>query len=158
MADKATGKLKPWEDRWQQPDPQVLLGALEEHRQKFVTTLMEQIGAYDGLKATLRWHGDSWKWCWQFDLTQGNGEPRPFAYLVPNPQGPLLCITLDDDLVNQLPLRRLSRYIRDGIRQAKAKCAVKTHWATWSPNAMTEVEQLLDLVKRKHRLLTQPKK
>jgi hypothetical protein len=48
-------------------------------------------------------------------------------------------------------MRRLNRYIRDSIRLAKR--AVDLYWATWTPTAMTEVEHLVDLVKRKRKAL-----
>lgn len=157
MSTLVTTDRKAWEDRWQQPDPEQLLEVYDVHPRKIFTTLMEQIEAYEGVSKSLLWHGESWKWCWQFDLNKdGNGQPMAMAYLVPNPVTPQLCIPLNDDLVSKLPMRRLNRYIRDGIRNAK--CAVQVHWATWVPTAMTEAEQLLDLVKRKHKLLTQPKK
>lgn len=156
MSPQAITGRQPWEDRWGQPDPEQLLEPFEDHPRKILTTLIEQIEAYEEVSKRLLWHGESWKWCWQFDLQPEGRKGHVMAYLVPNPQVPLLCIPLNDDLVGQLPMRRLNRYIRDGIRNAK--CAVKVHWATWSPTAMTEAEQLLDLVKRKHKLLTQPKK
>jgi len=159
MSSKAINKLSPWEDRWKQPESDVLLSAFEDHPRKVLQTLIDQIEAFEGIARTLVWYGDSWKWCWQFDLeSPNNSEARIFGYLVPNPETPLLCITLDEELVAQLPMRRLHRFIREGIRQSQAKCAVKIFWATWSPTAMTETEQLMDLVKRKYKLLTQPKK
>ena len=136
-----------------------MLDEFEAHPQKILATLIERIEGYEGVSKQLLWHGESWKWCWQFDLELANGQTTNMAYLVPNPEMPLLCITLSDALVDQLPMRRLNRYIRDGIRNAKAKCAVEVHWSTWVPTAMTEAEQLLDLVKRKYKLLTtSPKK
>ena len=148
---------RPWEDRWQQPDPELLLNVFDTHPRKVLTTLMENMEAFEGISKVLQWHGESWKWCWQFNLRKnGSSDDILVGYLVPNPQSPLICITLDDQMVSRLPMRRLNRYIRDGIRHAK--CAVKVHWATWTPPAMTEAEQLLDLVKRKHKLLTQPQK
>jgi len=157
MPTQLTTNRKPWEDRWQQPDPEVLLNVYEAHRHKILSTLLEQIVAYEGVTKTLQWHGESWKWCWQFDLhKEGNGQAVVMAYLVPNPEMPQICIPLDEELIGRLPMRRLNRYIRDGIRHAK--CAVKVHWATWVPTAMTEAEQLMDLIKRKHKHLTLPKK
>jgi hypothetical protein len=69
------------------------------------------------------------------------------CYIVPGGLMPLICVPLRSDMIESLPERRLSKYIRDGIRSAK--CAVEIHWAIWSPTTETETSLLLDLVRRK---------
>jgi hypothetical protein len=73
------------------------------------------------------------------------------CYLVPDSLMPLVCIPLRSQVIEHLPLKRLSKYIRDGI--AVAKCAVAIHWAIWSPAGDSDVGLLMDLVKRKHTII-----
>ena len=90
-------------------------------------------------------------------LHDDNGrEMDVMAYFVPNPQTPIFCIPMRQELIAQLPLKRLNRYIREGIRSSK--CAVELHWAMWVPTASTEADHLTDLFKRKHKILRAPAK
>jgi hypothetical protein len=143
----------PWEDRWTTPSLRQLVHDCEEQRRKVVETLIEQLSGFEGVSQTLLWYGAAWKWTLQFDLqTSSSKQPIILAYLVPKPEAPLLCIPLSKEIIEQLPIRRLNKTVRDGIRSAK--CAVEIHWAIWTPSAMTEVEAMVDLIKRKHKLLT----
>lgn len=142
----------PWEDRWVQPELEQLLAPLDEQRRKVVDILIEQIGAFPGVHQKLIWHGTAWRWTLQFSLYAEDGKLiDTFAYLVPNPQTPVICIPLKPETVEKLPLKRLNRYIRDGIRVAKR--AVDIYWAVWTPTAVTETEHLMDLIKRRHKLM-----
>lgn len=142
----------PWEDRWVQPELEQLLTPMDEQRRKVVDILIAQIGAYPGVHQTLIWHGTAWRWTLQFSLYAEDGKLiDTLAYLVPNPESPVLCVPMKLDAVNKLPLKRLNRYIRDGIRVAKR--AVDIYWATWTPTAVTETEHLMDLIKRRHKTL-----
>jgi len=142
----------PWEDRWAMPELDQLLKPIEEQRRKVVDILIKQIGEYPGVHQTLIWHGTAWKWTLQFSLYGEDGELiDTLAYLVPNPESPVLCVPLKPQTVEKLPLKRLNRYIRDGIRVAKR--AVEIYWAVWNPTAVTETEHLMDLIKRRHKIM-----
>lgn len=142
----------PWQDRWAQPELEQLLAPLDEQRRKVVDILIEQIEAYPGVHKTLIWHGSSWCWTVEFSLYAEDGKLiDTLAYLVPNPESPVLCLPMKPAMVEKLPIKRLNRYIRDGIRVAKR--AVDLYWATWTPTAVTETEHLMDLIKRRHKIM-----
>lgn len=147
-------QLAAWEDRWNKPELQAMHAQLKEQHQNLLANLLAGIEAYENIEKDLVWHGPSWKWTIEYSLTGPTKLPvtDPMAYFVPNPETPLLCIPLRLEHIAELPLKRLNRYVRDEIKTAK--CAVSVHWCTWNPTAMTEVEHLLDLIKRKYKLLT----
>lgn len=150
----ASNKPRPltaWDDRWTEPDLEQLLEPIEEVRRKHASTIIEAIEAFEGVESSLVWHGLAWKWTLQFDMTVADGSSAVLAFVVPKPEAPVLCIPLRRDLIEKLPLRRLTKYIRDGIKVAKY--ASDTHWGMWTPGQNPEVEQLMDLVKRKHKIL-----
>ncbi len=152
-AAKADPPRSVWEDRWNQPTFEQLMAPQKEQHLNLLNTLLERLEAYDGVTKEIIWWGDSWKWTIQYNLQTPEGPTtEPMAYFVPNPESPVFCLPMREELIAQLPMKRLNRYIRDGIRGAK--CAVQIHWAKWSPTAMTEVEHLTDLIKRKHKILT----
>lgn len=142
-----------WEDQWTPPTFEQLMAPQKEQHQALLHELLKRLEAYEGVEKTIIWHGSAWKWTLEFTLTTPDGPTaEPMAYFVPDPESPVFCMPFREEMIAQLPMKRLNRYIRDGIRGAK--CAVQIHWAKWSPTAMTEVEHLTDLIKRKHKLLT----
>ncbi len=146
---------RPWEDRWNQPTEPQLLEPIGEQHHKYFAHLMQLLDQFEGVRRTVVWYGRSWRWTIQYEVYDAEGRSLGvLAYIIPRPESPQICISLTEAQVAKLPMRRLNRYIRDGIQAAKA--AVTTHWATWSPTAMTEAEQLHDLLKRKHKFLTAP--
>ncbi len=153
MTKPAETARPAWTDRWNPPTFEQLMAPQKEQHFNLLSKLLENIGLFEGVESSIVWYGSAWKWTIEYRLTgEGQAAAEPLAYFVPDPESPILCIPLREQMIAQLPMKRLNRYIRDGIRSAK--CAVEVHWARWSPTAMTEVEHLTDLIKRKHKMIT----
>lgn len=154
MAKAAIPTRLPWEDRWNEPTLEQLLKVQKDQHRKPLTTVIEQVAELEGVEQNLIWYGPAWKWTIEFRLPEvvRNGEAEVLAYVVPNPETPLVSVPLRDETVDALPIRRLNKYIRDGVKSAKQ--AVELHWAVWTPSAQTDAEHLIDLIKRKHKLVT----
>ncbi|QDU72428.1 hypothetical protein [Mucisphaera calidilacus] len=150
MSRPSVQALIPWQDRWNIPTSDALLKPYNELSHKLATTLMEQIVGLDTIERSIVWHGESWCWTFQFDLISDNVE-HGLCYLVPNPEAFIVAVPLHRDLIAKLPMRRLNRYIRDSVRSSK--CAVDLHWAMWRPSLKSEGEHLIDLIKRKKKLI-----
>jgi hypothetical protein len=144
-----------WEDRWSQPTVDQLLDPLNPPHKRVFTQLMEHLESLDRVQKTILWYGDAWKWTLQYNLLDAKGHRLDtVAYLVPKADGPLICVPFADDQIERLPMRRLPKIVREGIRAAK--CALSTHWATWQPSQASEAVQLTELVKRRHKILVEP--
>lgn len=146
----------PWEERWTTPTLDQLWEPNKEHHRRLLPTFMDGALQFDGMTQALQWHGEAWMWSIEINLPGlGLGgkaaAQNAFAYIVPRPETPLVCIPLAEDFIQALPMRRLNRFVRDGIKGAKQ--SVDLHWAKWTPSAQSEVDHLLDLVKRKHKFL-----
>ncbi len=174
MADAATPIPKPgmplqpppsvWTNRWAPPTDEQLLSNLTGNTENHVRNLIQRVeDAAPGIERKVIWHGMSWRWTIQFTSPsmlgfndasdQEEEEGRDLLYtIVPNPLEVLVVIPLRPEHLEHLPIRRLNRYIRDGIRNAK--WAVDLRWVKWIPTANTEVEHLLDLLKRKAKIGT----
>jgi len=151
--NQAASTRLPWQDRWTRPSLEALLQPLSEQQRKVCERLIEGIEQFEGMHWHFAWHGRAWKWTLQFDLyDQAGGLIGPIAYLVPNPDFVELCMPLKESTIEQVNFKRLQKFVRDGLRAAK--CAVTLHWAIFNPTAMSEADQLLDLVKRVHKVLT----
>jgi hypothetical protein len=150
--NQAASQRLPWQDRWQQPTYEQLAASLSDQQRKVFDRLAEGIEQFDGVHWDFAWHGRAWKWTLQFDLYDDQQNLiGPLVYLVPNPDQLEFCMPLKEDTIHQVNLKRLQKFVRDGLRAAK--CAVEMHWAFFHPTAVTEADQLLDLVKRVRKVL-----
>ena len=157
---ETTNTRGAWENRWTKPTIDMLMEVYDPAGKKRVLDqLIENIMGFENIRREIVWHGDAWKWTEQYVLTTPRGkEVEILAYFVPNPETPVICIPLREEIVETLPIKRLNKFIREGIRSATNKRAVEVIWAMWSPSASTEVEHLTDLLKRKYKFLTDKKK
>lgn len=148
--------LPPWEDRWNEPTIDALVAQLNEQQRRVFGMLLDMFDSFEGIEQQLVWHGDAWKWTIQYNLPEHNPDAEDvLAYLVPDPEGMVLCYPLPQETIDRLPLRRLNRFVREGIRAAKR--AVHQHWCLFKPTAMVEVDHLRDLTKRLHKFATNDK-
>lgn len=151
MNKAAIPRRSVWENRWSEPTVEQLLEGLKEHHRKPIEWLLEQIPTLDGIDQRLQWYGKAWKWTLELTFRDAEGNDLGvLAYVVPRPEEPVVSIPLRAEVYDQLPMRRLNKYIRDGVRSAK--CAVELYWAGWTPTSKSDAEHLFDLIKRKHRM------
>jgi len=128
-----------------------LLDAVPEHHQTSIHQLVEGLDGFEELQRGISWYGEAWKWTVEYTIgSSDGGESQTVCYVVPNVTTPVVCVPLDAIVLEKLPIRRLARVIREGIRSAK--CAVTIYWAIWHPTTKVEAEGLTDLVKRKIKL------
>ena len=76
---------------------------------------------------------------------------RAFAYIIPDPGKLQICVPLVVPMVQVLPLRRLKKYIRDGIVYSKFVGGV--YWPTWELSVKSHLDDIMDLCQRKHKYI-----
>lgn len=158
MANQAAQR-QPWDDRWTQPNLEQLLSPLKTHHRRTLQYVMDGVAEFEGNNQSIIWFGHAWKWTIHYTLpgpVGRNGKPgeaSSFCYLVPRIESPMVCVPLSDEVLSQIPIARLNKFVRDGIKLAK--WAVAIHWATWTPATQAEALQILDLLKRRHKLWVQ---
>jgi len=153
MARQAVEARPPWADRWTEPTLEQLIEPLGETHRKPFTELIKAIDEFEQVERSMFWYGVSWKWTLHYQLFDAKGKPLgTLCYLVPKHDAPMICVPMSADQVHSLPIKRLNKMVRDGIRSAK--CAIATHWAIWTPTSQSDVTHLTDLIKRlrKHAL------
>jgi len=151
MTRAATKTRLPWEDRWSEPSLDDLLDPLNAQRRRQLELVIAELDDYEGLDRQIAWYGPGWFWTIQYRLKTGDVPASDvLCYLVPKVDGPIVCVPLATEEIDGLPMKRLNKMVRNGIRIAK--CAVEIHWATWSPNNQSEINHLIDLIKRKYKL------
>jgi len=146
-------ELLAWQNRWSEPTLDDLLADLTAQHRRSVKKLMAKIADLDPSHHDLVWYGPSWKWTIRFMLDEQPPEDDSalLCHIVPNVEQPMACVPLSDAVIEGLPMRRLSKFIREGIRSAKR--AVEISWASWTFQTDSEANLISDLVRRKHQAL-----
>ena len=98
------------------------------------------------------WHGVPWRWTFAF---ASESEPeRPWAYLVPQPGRLLLAMPLTHEQIASLPMRKLSKPVRDALALAARVGGV--YWAQWPLTARAQVEELIVIARKRHEAMGVP--
>lgn len=151
MTTTTVTPLLPWQDRWSRPSLDQLLTPIADQQRKAFRNLLDRISDYDHVEQSIVWHGPGWNWTVQFEIKDDKGKiVDVLCYLVPRHEGPAFCVPLKNEILEKLSLRRLHKFVRTGIRGAKR--TVEYYWANWNVAASSEADQLMELVKRKHKL------
>lgn len=141
----------PWEDRFQHPKLDELLGEFSKQQSGLIEQAREALLGLGGVKESITWLGIPWRWTLAYDLDGGG---KPWAYIVPQPGKPLLALPMSGEAVAALPMRRLPKFIRDVVVFSPKVGGV--HWMQWELTSRTQVEELIGLVKKKHEMLLSP--
>jgi hypothetical protein len=152
MRERHPAAQSPWYNRWENPTEAQLMAPYGEPIDTLLPKLFnlaaEQV---PGLERQLLWHGTSWRWSFHYTAPTRDGGRDTLFYFVPNPLEHVIAIPMFPDMLQHVPVRRLNKYVRDGIRGAK--WAVTTRWGMWTPSNNPEVDHLADLIKRKGKIM-----
>lgn len=138
-----------WADRFTTPTADGLRKAMDKPLGDLLETARTWLAEFGTLQEEVSWQGESWRWTLVY-RANGSASRYPWAYLIPNPEGPKLAIPLDESEVRKLPLARAKKHVRDGITTAKR--VDNTLWAVWDVGSKTALDEVFDLVKRRHKL------
>jgi len=127
-----------WENRFRQPDAKELVEAIAKHLVPVAVHARAQLSAAAGVGETLLWHG-VWKWTFTYSSTGESG--RAWVYLIPDPEHLRMCVPFSADLMQQLPMRKLPKYLRDGLIHAPQVRDIK--WPTWELQGKGQFEDCL---------------
>jgi len=160
MSAQGTPKIV-WTNKFQAATPSV--GLLRDGYAKSLHAVFEsargQFLELDGVTESVVWYGVPWRWTMVYHQaaeiagTQG-GTPRAFAYIIPDPARLQVCVPLIRAQVAAMPMRRFKKVVRDTIVYARTMAGVS--WPTWDVPTEQAIEDLSELVKRKHRLVIAP--
>ena len=127
-----------WEDRFRRPDPLELVEAVPKHLVAVAIHAREQLGAADGVVESLVWHG-VWKWTFTYAAPTDGG--RAWVYVIPDPARLRMCVPFAAELMQQLPIRKLPKYLRDGLIHAPQVGTMK--WPTWELQGKGQFDECL---------------
>jgi hypothetical protein len=133
-----------WMDRFKAPTADEMLGAFNKQMTGALQHLREKLLAVEGAKEEVSWQG-VWRWTLVYRIP-GDGE-RAWAYLVLDPTKPRVAVPITDELIAELPLKKLSKFIRDGLAHAPVVDGVR--WAQWELQGKGQADDLVALAEYK---------
>lgn len=130
-----------WEDRFARPDAGALIEGVPKPQHQFMAHARERLLAIPGVREEVRWLGVPWRWSMVYLGPEARA--RPIAYLVPDPAKPRLAVPLAGDIVAALPLKKLPKFIREGLSLAPIVNAVR--WCQWELPSKSAADDVLSL-------------
>lgn len=149
MPRRSAPQRSPWEDRFATPSAEDLLQALDPDAAGLVASLREEFKTDFLLHERLEWCGVPWKWSLTF-RADTSATSDILAYIVPSPESPCVVYRLPHDRVGSLPLRKLSRHVKEGL--ATAQLVAGVCWPEWKIQSATQTRDLADLLGLIHEL------
>ncbi len=139
-----------WSDRFRQPTTDELLSALPASEAEPFHMARAGLLAIDRCEEHLGWEGIPWRWCLSYRITPAEDHPSgvrpaPFAYLIPEPTQPKLCVPLPTSVIAALKPRQVAKTVREGIIASSPVDGV--FWPTWHLQTKTGAEELLALIR-----------
>lgn len=132
-----------WDDRFATPTVDDLFAALPPEMLALTQTIREALTSDPDLRESLRWCGLPWRWTLTYAPAGKHDERDTVAFLVPNPEMPMVVYRLTLDQAGELPLKKLSRFTRDGLAQARLIAGVA--WPEWKYQTPNQAKELADI-------------
>lgn len=109
--------------------------------------------ALNGVSESVVWHGIPWRWTlvYKYKGSDAASRTRAFAYLIPDPARLQCCVPLSREQITALPIRRFKKHIREPIIHARTVAGLS--WPSWDLPSKSAIEDLADLIHRKHRMV-----
>jgi hypothetical protein len=142
--------VTPWQDRFRTPDTTALRKSVDPEAVDSYDRIRGHLLKIDGITEAPGWHGSTYCWCLEYRLPDRD---EPMAILIPSPIDLQLAMPIDHEFLEQLPIRRMKRAIRDGLDLASPP--FDTTWAIWSLVPGSFLEELEDVIDRRVRFLTE---
>lgn len=154
-----TRSRSPWEDRFTTPTEESLLADVVPPGAGAMREVLEKLAALTGLERTVAWQGVPWRWTIVFRRAGEEASltpPPAFAYVIPHPVQPGVCVPLTAAVASTLPMKKLKKGIRDVLVHAPVVDGV--HWASWelAGDGAVEAADVVEIAERKHAAIMSP--
>lgn len=106
--------------------------------------IREQLLAVAGATEDITWKGVPWRWT--IELKHEQMADKAWAYLVPQPEHPLLVLPISAEVVAGISMKKLNKPVRDAIIHAREVEGVR--WAQWEIESKSQAEVLVKIAKQ----------
>lgn len=130
-----------WNDRFLRPSESDLLGELNKPERALVERLLVRCEEMGIVARTVKWQGIPWRWTIQLSMRSGG----PVLFVIPQPDRPQVAVPFEATALDRVPMRRLSKAVREGILGARA--VGSTLWPEWDLTSNTQIDELIALIR-----------
>ncbi len=116
--------MPAWHDQFTPGCPDRLTNEIDEQFAPAFATIKKRLDGLDHLSCEVRWMGIPWRWSYVYHADEGD-----IAYLVPDPQSPMLAMPIALEQLASVETKKLARSVREGI--ARARVVDETAWVEW---------------------------
>ena len=139
-----------WENKFRTPTLEECIDPYAPHLRQLFDDARARILGYEGLSEEFGWQGLPWRWCLTY--RHPHDESHDFAYLVPNPEKPRVAMPFSEHELQSMPLHRFKKHLKDAL--AHSVKTGRTHWATFEITNRPQLDDVIDVVRRKHAILS----
>lgn len=141
---RQAGGRQVWEDRFRKPTAEQLVSELSRSSAAAMQSLREQLLGVPGCTEDVTWKGVPWRWT--IEIKSDQSPEKACAYLVPQPDQPLLVLPITSDGLSSISMKKLNKPVRDAIIHAREVEGVR--WAQWAIESKAQVEVLVKIAKQ----------
>lgn len=152
MSVRSAASKSAWEDRFRTPTVQDLFESCRRQISSLIESVRDRLLSKPGMSEAVEWQGLPWRWTMTY--SNPSDPSHAWAYLVPDPEKPVLSIPMTSEMVDSMPLHRMKKHVRDGVLTSRQVDGV--YWASWELTSKAQLQDVLELVERKHTYLSGP--
>ena len=141
---RQAGGRQVWEDRFRKPTVEQLVAELPRSSASALQSLREQLLSVQGCIEEVTWKGVPWRWT--IEIKSEQAPEKVWAYLVPQPEQPLMVLPITRDGLSGISMKKLNKPVRDAIIHAREVEGVR--WAQWQIESKSQVEVLAKIAKQ----------
>lgn len=149
MGDNSAKARGVWRDRFTEPAADDLRAEYNKQIGVLIDLAREKLRDHVGDAEEVTWKGFPWRWTLTYPHAADSH--ASLAYLILDPERPLIALTLSTEMVEALPMHRMKKHVRDGVLMSSQVAGV--YWAEWEIQNKTQLLDVLELARRKHKLL-----
>lgn len=149
MTTSGQRSRSPWEDRFKTPTYEGLRDLNNKQIAAVFDAARARLSAIPDVTESLAWLGIPWRWSMEY---RSPSDPsRAWAVLVLQPAKPTISIPLPAPVLSRIPLTKLPRSIRDGLKAATPIAGV--FWPTWECASKTQVDEVAQVLDMKRAIM-----
>ncbi|MDP6602256.1 MAG: hypothetical protein QGH76_08170 [Phycisphaerales bacterium] len=137
--------ISPWQDEYNTPALDQLRSPIKGDPKKAFDRMRSKAESLGPMTEDLKWFGHCWYW--SITLTPDD-QDEALAIIIPSPEDLQVASQFTHEFLEQLPTRRLKRFVRDGLELAMPPH--DTTWAFWSIPTVTAVDDIMPVLKNKY--------
>ncbi|MBS0197516.1 MAG: hypothetical protein JSR77_12230 [Planctomycetes bacterium] len=133
-----------WQDRFRAPTAIDLIEGIDKPVRATVVHARNTLVKDRDIQERVAWQG---VWKWTLTYRHVSSPDRAWAYIVPDPAKPRVCVPMPDAALNLLPVKSTPKYVRESLAFAPVVDGVR--WPVWDLPSRQQVDDVLGLLRSK---------